>query len=117
MHPSPSWSSRLELRDGARIVLLSGDIDLTGADEVRMLLIDELDQPGTADVVADLGGVPFLDSAGLGALISAYNHAEELGLRFTVREPQHTTRRIMEIAGVVELLIPDGAPTGTGEPL
>ena len=108
MHPSPSWSSRLELRDGTRIVLLSGDIDLTGADQVRRLLIGELDQPGSAHVVADLSGVPFLDSAGLGALISAYNHAEELGQRFSVREPQHTTRRIMEIAGVLELLSQDG---------
>ncbi|WP_305783075.1 STAS domain-containing protein [Symbioplanes lichenis] len=104
MYPPPSWSSRVEHADGVRTVSLTGDIDLTGADEVRRLLVAELDEPGTDTVVADLGGVPFLDSAGLGALIGAFNHAQDHGLRFRIQGSQHAARRIMEVAGVYALL-------------
>jgi anti-sigma B factor antagonist len=52
----------------------------------------------------DLGGLTFLDSSGLVALIKARRNAEDAGYRLTVEHPPDTVRRFIEIAGVTELL-------------
>jgi anti-anti-sigma factor len=56
---------------GDRAVLrIDGDIDACTAPQLRERVID-LAGNGTVHVIADLRGVGFLDSAGLGALVAA----------------------------------------------
>jgi anti-anti-sigma factor len=100
----PLWASRIHELDGRRVVSLSGEIDLYVADGVRGILIDELDRPPAAAVIADLSEVTFLDSAGLGALIGAFRHAADINQQFAITGAVHAVRRIMQIAGVYELL-------------
>jgi len=109
----PIWKFSLFDRDGAHVVALSGELDLDAADTVRRTLIEQLDRPSAATVVADLTDVTFVDSAALGAMIAAYRHAADRDRRFAVTGAAHAVRRIMQIAGVYDLLtgaaaVPEG---------
>jgi anti-anti-sigma factor len=98
------WSHTLHVDDGVCTVALAGELDLSGADSLRRLLLDALGRDDCTAVVADLADVTFLDSAGLGALVGAYRETETTGHRFTVTNPMRGVRRILEIAGVLDLL-------------
>ena len=109
----PIWKFSLLDRDDAHVVALAGELDLDAADTVRRTLVEQLDRPTTATVVADLTDVTFVDSAALGALIGAYRHAAERDRRFIVTGAAHAVRRVMQIAGVYDLLsgaapVPEG---------
>ena len=106
MLPAPLWSARITTADQTCTVFLEGELDMVAAKALRDLLITELDTRETTTVVADLADVTFLDSAALGALINAYQHADTTGRRFAVRNPTQAVRRILEITGVLDLLCP-----------
>ena len=57
----------VERRDGAKLVVLRGDLDLATAPDLRETLVEVIDQ-GTR-IVVDMEAVEFLDSAGLGILV------------------------------------------------
>jgi anti-sigma B factor antagonist len=56
-------------RDGIQILEISGDIDLFRSREIRDTISALVDQ-GKNQIVIDLGGVQYIDSSGLGVLIS-----------------------------------------------
>ena len=41
-------------------------------------------QPGIGDTIVDLGGVPYIDSAGLGVILSHWAHTQRTGAKFAV---------------------------------
>lgn len=108
----PSWTASITTRDGVTTVALTGELDLAVADELQRLLVSELDAPGTTTVVVDLADVSFLDSAGLGSFVTAYNHAVAAGHRFQLSNPVRAVRRILDISGVYDIL---GSPAAPGD--
>jgi anti-anti-sigma factor len=106
---APLWSAHVTEHGSTHTVTLAGELDLTAADGLRHLLVAQLDEPGTTDVVANLAGVTFLDSAALGALIVVYRHAEDADRQFTLSEPARSVRRVLEIGGVYDILVSPGA--------
>jgi anti-anti-sigma factor len=69
----------IERRGGAAVVQAEGEVDLDTAEALAAALRKADD--GTAPVVVDLIGVPFMDSSGLRTLLVAVN---ELGDRFAL---------------------------------
>jgi hypothetical protein len=55
-------------------------------------------------VVVDLSRVTFLDCAGIGALVAGRNTAVRRGHRYTVVNPQHQVRKVLELTGVFTAL-------------
>ncbi|GIE85730.1 STAS domain-containing protein [Actinoplanes regularis] len=106
MLPAPLWSAQVAAHDHTHTVTITGELDLHGADALRLLLIAELDTGDLSTVIADLADVTFLDSAALGALIRAYQHADDTGRQFLVRNPSRPVQRILEITGVNDILNP-----------
>jgi anti-sigma B factor antagonist len=83
-------------------VLVEGELDLSSADQLKQALLDEL-ADGHA-VVLDLGGVRFIDSTGLSAIISAVQRSAEIELAFELRpELQPQVQRLMELTGVIPM--------------
>ena len=107
----PLWSADVSRHGSTSTVTLGGELDLMAAEPLRQLIIEELDRPGTTDVAVDLAAVTFLDSAGLGALILAYQHAEGTDRHLVMREPARPVRRVLEISGVYEMLVAPGDAT------
>lgn len=88
--------------DGTSIVSVSGEVDVATAPAVRDCLHQVIERdPGP--VIADLVGVTFIDSTGLGVLIGAHRQCADSGrpLRVVVAEPR--IRKVFEITGLTEL--------------
>ena len=68
--------------------------------------LDQLGGSGATDVTIDLGEVPFIDSAGLRVLVGAALRLQEAGGRLELANVSKGTRRLFEITGLIQLLMP-----------
>jgi anti-sigma B factor antagonist len=86
-------------------VRLSGELDLAArplvAEQVAGALVENAD---IQRVAVDLGGVKFCDSSGLGALLDIRRAAENSGATVVLRAPSAGVARVLDIAGIDELL-------------
>jgi anti-sigma B factor antagonist len=55
-------------------------------------------------VTLDLAEVTFIDSTGLSALMDAHFESERNGWEFSVRNPSAAVLRVVELAGMTEVL-------------
>ena len=85
----------LETTLAAAIVRLTGEIDLSVAPALRDTLTELAD--GTRDVVVDLTEVSFMDSTGLGALISGRELVREGGRKLVLVGVGGPVRRLFSI--------------------
>lgn len=81
------------------VVRVTGEVDVSNADELRSALADEL-EAGAASVSVDLSEVPYIDSTGIGVLVGAAHHAAEKGVSFEVVRPQKNVARVLGLLGV-----------------
>jgi anti-anti-sigma factor len=85
-------------RDGATFtVRAAGELDMKTAPDLGRAL--ERAQAQADTVLLDMAGVTFMDSSGLGVLITAELRARERATRFAVR-PGAAAGRILAVAGV-----------------
>jgi anti-sigma B factor antagonist len=104
------------LDDGAAIIDVRGELDVTTVNGFRTLLVDTITRQRPARVVVDMRRVTFMDSTGIGALVVGYNTAREIGADFTVRNPSAFVLRQLHITGLTEVFgmppaTPGAAPT------
>ena len=87
------------------IVTLCGDIDLASREAIDDTLAEAVAcaRADGVDVVVDLSGVTFLDSTGMSCLVLA---ARALRPDHSVylRDPRPMTRRVLEIAGLGQMI-------------
>jgi anti-anti-sigma factor len=83
--------------DGAIVVHLAGELDLSNAAEVRAALAAAVDA-APRRIVVDLAEVEFVDSTTLGVLIEARSRIGRD--RFALAAPQLETRRTLEVSGL-----------------
>ncbi|MFC8226273.1 STAS domain-containing protein [Streptomyces sp. NPDC057287] len=97
--------------DGALAVIeLSGEFDITTAPAVRSRALD-LITAGQPDLVADLSGVTFCDSSGLGALIGIWRCAKDVGGSLTLAAIPDRLGRLLNVTGM-DTLLPAYPSTG-----
>jgi anti-sigma B factor antagonist len=90
-----------------------GEIDSSSAGALRAELDAVLDgTPG--EVVLDLTGVTFLDSAGLSTLAAAHRRAGGDGVRLRVLASGRAVMRPLQITGLWELLGAEQVDPGSG---
>jgi anti-sigma B factor antagonist len=86
-------------------VQLTGELDLVARPTVVEQVTSALGgQPGADRVVIDLGGVSFCDSSGLGALLAVQRTAAEQGAAVVLRSVPSTVARVLDMAGVGDVL-------------
>ena len=87
---------------GYRGCRLTGEIDFTSSGPVQSTLLSMV-LPGGGTVVADLSGITFLDSSGLGVLVQAHRTATERDTRLLVvaSEP---VRKLLRLTGLDTVL-------------
>lgn len=81
---------------------VSGDLDLATVD--RFVASIEARMNGTAAVVVDASGLTFLDSSGLRALLMLHQRCRDNGGSLRIQAVQPKIARVLEIAGVRDLL-------------
>jgi anti-sigma B factor antagonist len=86
------------------IVRLVGELDIAVAGRVEAT-VKELVDVGFADIVVDLRGLSFMDSAGVHMLVSTKRWAEQATCRVSVIPGGRATpQRVLELTGAESLL-------------
>ncbi len=93
---------------GTAVVDVAGEIDRDTAGRLRDRLLAAVRRAGD-EVRVDLSRVPFIDAAGISALLVGYEAARGCGLRLRIRRPQRYVRRALLVAGLHPLLDPPPA--------
>jgi len=97
--------------DGAPVIRLHGELDLATAPRLVEALRSAL-QPKPASLVVDLRELTFIDSTGIGVLMSAYRRAEAEGFSFVLRDPRRGVLRTLQVTGVAHLVLTEVADPG-----
>lgn len=97
MRNGPPAFERVD-RDGTATLVITGEVDLACADELREQL-QAMAATGSAIGVVDLSGVTFLDSSGLGVLIAAKKHAVSADTDLALADPSPACRTVLSISG------------------
>jgi RNA polymerase sigma-B factor len=82
---------------GTLIVAIGGEVDRDSADELRQAILNGLARrPGTLHL--DLSGVPFVDAAGIAALVAGYQEARRAAVQLRLRGTQPHVRCMLAAA-------------------
>ncbi|MHB8464203.1 MAG: STAS domain-containing protein [Acidimicrobiales bacterium] len=87
---------QVDLDRGCTICRPMGELDAFTVSQFRQSLAELASSP---KLVIDLSGVPFVDSAGLGALIGGIRRVRELGGDVAVACPRPTLTRLLRTTG------------------
>jgi anti-sigma B factor antagonist len=107
MEPVKAQLSIERSTEAAGVVLrLEGELDASSAPELERRL-DELTSEGHPRLVLDLGGLSFVDSAGVSVLIRAKHDADERGYTLALSQPTPQVQGVFALLGLLRWLEPD----------
>jgi anti-anti-sigma factor len=113
-HPVPediAWSLASEQVGADTVLRPRGALDLDTSAELRAVGTAAVRAAGPGQVlILDLSQITFVDSTGLGVLVTLWHEANTSGGRFRVVEPSAPAARILAITGVDGLFDIDVAP-------
>lgn len=98
---------QLDQRDHDGSVVLSpiGRLNLVSASQLRSR-IEDVVATGSKRFVIDLSAVEFIDSSGLGALISGLKHARQAGGDLRIAAPGEQARVVLGLTNLDRILRP-----------
>jgi anti-sigma B factor antagonist len=85
------------------LVTVSGELDAATASHLYDRLA-ELEMEGATNVVLDLARLNFMDSTGLGVIVTEHKRVQRAGGTLTVFSPSSPVRRLFEITGLSDRL-------------
>ena len=100
---------------GHVVVALSGEFDIATAPAARVLLA-ELASAGVTGITVDLGGLTFVDAAGLGVLAGASRAAQYLPGGFWLVAVPARVLRLLRLTGLDRQLAVFPVPSGSRRP-
>ncbi|MBY8877333.1 STAS domain-containing protein [Actinacidiphila acidipaludis] len=96
---------------GTLTVTLTGEVDLDSVAGLHQAM-EEAHAPWGTRVVIDLSGVAFMDSAGIHALLTCYELAQDRGGSLSVTGAHGVVERVLHLSGTLTLFRPP-PPGGT----
>src|SRR5258708_13729036 len=88
--------------EGIRILRLDGPLTLRGLVEFQSIVRDG-EEPIT---IVNLTKVPFMDSAGLGALMGVHTLSQKLGPKYAIVGAADRGRTLFGVAGIEKIFLP-----------
>ena len=86
------------------VVLLRGEVDESGTDDLRRVLVDAIVRQRPRRVVVDLAMVTALDPMAVGALMAAHDTAPQMRVRLALRRPNDGVAVQLSTAGLTHLI-------------
>lgn len=83
----------------------TGRLNMTGAPELREVVAETV-AGGAENVVVDLGGVDFMDSSGLGALIGCRKLVHQAGGELRIANVRPQVQMVLELTSMQRVLVP-----------
>ncbi|HUA57467.1 MAG TPA: STAS domain-containing protein [Verrucomicrobiae bacterium] len=84
---------------GARLVTLLGPVVMGGLFELQDAV-----RRGDGDLIVDLSQVPYMDSAGLGALLGAFASCQRTSHKFALVAVSDRVMTLLKVSGVDKIL-------------
>lgn len=94
-----------ELRGTTAELAVNGDLDMAAAFKLEPAIERVVAQNDVDELVLDLGGVSFIDSAGLGSLLSTHERLNDLGVKAKVTRPSPAVERVLDATGTRAVLV------------
>jgi anti-sigma B factor antagonist len=96
---------QVERRDAedVAVVAVRGELDLEGAPDLRLALIEAIDENPGRRVVVDLEAVDFLDSAGLGVLVGGLKRARSNDGDLALVATGRSVLKVLELTGLTRV--------------
>jgi anti-anti-sigma factor len=92
-------------REGAVSVLaLEGKLVLGAPSNEFRSTVEDLLKAGNQQIVFNFAGVPYADSAGIGALAYSFSNVKAAGGRVVMAEAQQAVREVMDTTKLSELI-------------
>jgi len=89
----------IQVRDGANSVTIldiNGEIDLYNAPEIKKTIKGNIDQ-GKHNIIVNLGKVGYIDSSGIGVLISSLSQLKKVGGGMKIINVQASVKKVFEL--------------------
>lgn len=104
--------------DGAIVIEVRGSLDAATVGAMRETLLGTLQRERPVTLIVDLTFVVFMDSMGIGTLVSGYNSAREVGTRLVLRNPSEFVHHQLRVTGLAEMfgLSAPGSPSQSYTP-
>lgn len=97
---------RLETKNTTGVIIPSGSLDASSIGSVRGQMAAWWEaHPELEHVVVDLGGVDFMDSSGLGALIGLLKRVASRGGDVRLVRPQPRVKQVLEITRANKIFV------------
>lgn len=100
-------------REGHRRLIIRGELDMATGPELEAT-VAHLFETRLGHLTVDLGGVTFMDSTGMRAVISCHEQCKTHGCTLTLTPGPANVHRVFEISGLSEALPFVGGPSGEG---
>ncbi len=104
-------------QDGRRLLTLTGELDLASASNLVEAVSQACDE-GTSELILDIGGLEFVDSTGLRAILNARTlcaeHECSLSIAPSADRIGPQVRRLFEVTGLLARLPFADLPPSTG---
>lgn len=100
--PTPFGVETVSNGDRLRVAV-RGELDLLAAPHLRAALL-EATKEDRATIALDLSAVTFIDSTGISVILQAWQRANASGGRLVVDAASPVVSRVIEVAGLTELL-------------
>jgi anti-sigma B factor antagonist len=88
--------------DSASVLAVSGDLDISGVEDF-LAQANRLLEADAHLIDVDLGGVTFLDSSGLGALVRLQKRVTEDGRELRLANVPRAVSRVLALTGLTDL--------------
>jgi len=85
------------------LIVLSGEMDILSVSQFAEAMV-ELEQSSPEAVVIDVGGLTFIDSSGINALVQTARSVEERGGRVVLASPDSHVQRVFAITHVNDIV-------------
>lgn len=85
-------------------VTLRGDLTFADHEAFRSVLFTLADSPDTQNIIIDVKGLGFIDSAGIGMLIIAHDEAKDRRQQLTIRGARDQVKAALDIADLKSLI-------------
>ena len=96
-----------------KVFAFPADLGVEGIQTLKQRLSELMNNEPNLQLQLDLGDVAYMDSAGLGVLVYAYNRARELGGQVTIHRPQPRVREVFRMSRMDQVFnIVDTPPAG-----
>ncbi|MEN3009056.1 STAS domain-containing protein [Pseudothermotoga sp.] len=76
---------------------INGDFDAYHSAEIKKLIKEKMDGSKASKIVIDMSNVPYVDSAGLGAMVAVLKDTRNLGKELILMGLRQNVKRIFEM--------------------